>query len=58
MNYARLVNQLRLKAFDYSGKKANQFSRILKEAKRRKLRDYCNHEYYKMIDEKVLFRTA
>lgn len=57
MNYVRLVNKLRQKAFDYKDEKDIQFQRILKEAKRRKLNQHYNFEYHKMMDEKLLFRT-
>ena len=61
MNYERLVMRLRAKAFDYSGEKDIQFSRILKEAILRKVEQYEQTEQFKMRyamqQEKLLFKT-
>jgi hypothetical protein len=61
MNYEKLVNKLRSKIYDYSGEKEIQFSKILKEAVKRK----CNtKEFIKnknridsIKENKLLFRT-
>ena len=37
MNYEKLVHKLRKKAYDYNDDKVEQFSRILSEAKIRKI---------------------
>ena len=61
MNYERLVHNLRKKAYDYSNDKAEQFSRVLSEAKKRKIANYQNDEEYMKAKEKknqqLLFRT-
>lgn len=61
MNYARLTHNLRKQAYNYKGIKAIQFSRILKEAKSRKIKAYTQDENYnKRYSEKqqrLLFRT-
>ncbi len=61
MNYSKLVTRLRQKAFDYSGKKDIQFSRILKDAVQRKIKQHEQTEQYKgkyaMHQETLLFKT-
>lgn len=56
MNYQRLVNTLRRKAFDYTGEKSVQHMRILKEAKSRMIssRKTSGHA---MRQEQLLFKT-
>ena len=56
MNYERLVHNLRKKAYDYNDDKAKQFSRILSEAKIRKIANYNDNSYSKR-QERLLFRT-
>ena len=56
MNYERLVHNLRKKAYDYNDDKAEQFSRILSEAKIRKIANYNDNSYSKR-QERLLFRT-
>lgn len=56
MNYERLVHNLRKKAYDYNDDKAEQFSRILSEAKTRKIANYNDNSYSKR-QERLLFRT-
>mgnify|MGYP003130252809 CR=1 FL=1 len=56
MNYAKLVHNLRKKAYDYNDDKTEQFSRILSEAKRRKIANYNDNGYSKR-QERWLFRT-
>ena len=56
MNYERLVHNLRKKAYDYNDDKAEQFIRILSEAKRRKIANYNDNSYSKR-QERLLFRT-
>ena len=61
MNYERLVHNLRKKAYDYGNDKAKKFSRVLSEAKKRKIANYYKDEkYLKAREEKnqqLLFRT-
>lgn len=61
MNYEKLVGNLRRKAYDYNDDKAEQFSRILSEAKRRKIANYRNdkewQKAYAKKEERWLFRT-
>ena len=47
MNYEKLVHNLRKKAYDYNDDKTEQFSRILSEAKRRKIANYNDNSYSK-----------
>jgi hypothetical protein len=56
MNYQKLVNRLRTKAFDYDGPKSIQHMRILKEAKCRMLASITPSGYAKR-QEQLLFRT-
>lgn len=56
MNYEKLVHNLRKKAYDYNDDKTEQFSRILSEAKRRKIANYNDNSYSKR-QERLLFRT-
>lgn len=56
MNYQKLVNRLRTKAFDYDGLKSIQHMRILKEAKCRMLASRTPSGYAKR-QEQLLFRT-
>ena len=62
MNYSKLVHRLRLKAFDYKGEKDIQFSRILKEAKLRKIKQYEDTDDFKKNyvkkQNRLLFRTS
>jgi hypothetical protein len=62
MNYSKLVHRLRLKAFDYKVEKDDQFSRILKEAKLRKIKQYEDTEEFKKNyikkENQLLFRTS
>jgi len=62
MNYERLVHNLRRKAYDYNGEKSSQFSRILKEAKSRKIEAYSSDDKYTQRyadkQQRLLFRTA
>ena len=62
MNYDKLVNRLRNRAFNYEGAKDIQFSRILKEAVKRKLNSKefkkATSTRQRVIDEQLLFRTA
>jgi len=57
MNYQKLVNRLRTKAFDYDGQKSIQHLRILKEAKRRMLASRTPSGRYAKRQEQLLFRT-
>ena len=61
MNYDILVYKLRLKAFDYKGKKDIQFDKILKEAVQRKIKQYKETDEYKKIysdrQNRLLFQT-
>ena len=61
MNYDKLVHNLRRKAFDYKGKKDIQFDRILKEAKRRTIKQYEQtkdfKKFYVKKQERLLFQT-
>ena len=61
MNYTKLVNNLRKKAYYYNDDKAEQFSRVLLEAKKRKIDSYKDdkryQEYYAKMQERLLFRT-
>ena len=57
MNYQKLVNRLRTKAFDYDGQKSIQQMRILKEAKRRMLASKPPSAGYAKRQEQLLFRT-
>lgn len=56
MNYERLVHNLRKKAYDYNNDKAEKFSRILLEAKIRKIANY-NDNSYSEKQARLLFRT-
>ena len=56
MNYERLVHNLRKKAYDYNDDKAEKFSRILLEAKTRKIANY-NDNSYSEKQARLLFRT-
>ena len=56
MNYEKLVHNLRKKAYDYNDDKTEQFSRILSEAKRRKIANYNDNSYSKR-QERLLFKT-
>ncbi len=61
MNYTKLVNNLRKKAYDYNDDKAEQFSRVLLEAKKRKIDSYKDNkryqEGYAKRQERFLFMT-
>lgn len=61
MNYDKLVIKLRRKAFDYTGAKDVQFSRVLKEAIHRKVEQYEQTEQFKKAyakkENKLLFIT-
>ena len=52
MNYERLVHDLRKKAYDYSNDNAEKFSRVLSEAKKRKIANYQKDEEYMKAKEK------
>tara|TARA_R110002167_G_scaffold297292_1_gene501623 strand:- start:465 stop:638 length:174 start_codon:yes stop_codon:yes gene_type:complete len=56
MNYEKLVHKLRKKAYDYNDDKVEQFSRILSEAKIRKIANYNDNSYSKR-QKRLLFRT-
>ena len=61
MNYNKLVIRLRQRAFDYKGEKDIQFSRILKEAVQRKIKQQKQTKQYAkmyaMQQESLLFIT-
>lgn len=61
MNYAKLTHNLRRKAYNYTGIKAIQFNRILKEAKSRKIKAYTQDDSYNKNysdkQQRLLFRT-
>tara|TARA_R110000851_G_scaffold44245_2_gene108916 strand:- start:4506 stop:4694 length:189 start_codon:yes stop_codon:yes gene_type:complete len=61
MNYDKLVNRLRRKAYNYEGKQEIKFSRILKEAIKRKLnsKEFKRAEAIRtrISDEALLFIT-
>ena len=61
MNYNKLVIRLRQRAFDYKGEKDIQFSRILKEAVQRKIKQHKQTKQYAktyaMHQERLLFIT-
>lgn len=61
MNYAKLTHKLRNQVYNYKGIKAIQFSRILKEAKSRKIKAYSQDDNYNKSysdkQQRLLFRT-
>ena len=61
MNYAKLTHNLRKQAYNYTGIKAIQFNRILKESKSRKIKAYTQDDSYNKSysdkQQRLLFRT-